>query len=45
MRVEKDDTMGRSKLFEELSYIFNNMFIEYENYIIALPSHTEMMTC
>jgi hypothetical protein len=29
LRVEKDDKLGRPQPFLELTYIFNNMFIEF----------------
>jgi hypothetical protein len=37
LRVEKDDKLGRPQPFVELTYIFNNMFIEFENFFIDHP--------
>jgi hypothetical protein len=34
LRVDKDDKLGRPKPFRELCSIYNNMFIEFENFFI-----------
>ena len=34
MRVEKDDNLGRPRQYAELMSIFNNIFVEFENFFI-----------
>ena len=37
LRMEKDDKLGRPQQFVELTYIFNNMFIEFKIFFIDHP--------
>jgi hypothetical protein len=37
LRVGKDDKLGRPKPYEGLSAIFNNMFVEFDNFFIDHP--------